>query len=163
MVLFKTYAKEMLSMVSVYLQRTKSIFNKLATAVDKSLSLEDFNFYIFHGLRGGFGDLVISLSTKTEPFSYSDLHSHLFTHEFLHQYSLQPSLGPSTITPFFSTPSQPFSLAYVAKCQSSFSSSSHGHSFGSFGSNDGRHHRGRWRNNCGMFFLDHVCFTEFIF
>jgi hypothetical protein len=139
-------------MVSVYLQRAKSIFDKLATAVDKPLSLEDFDFYIFHGLRGGFIDLVISLSTKTQPFSY--LRIHLFTHEFLHQYSLQPSLGPSTITPFLSTPSQPFSLAYVAKCQSSFSSSSHGHSFGSFGSNDGRHHRGGWRNNCGIFFLE---------
>ena len=80
-------------MVSVYLQRAKSIFDKLATAVHKPLSLEDFDFYAFHGFRGVFRDLVISLSTKTQPFSYSDLHSHLFTHEFFlfnHRLDLRP-------------------------------------------------------------------------
>ncbi|KAJ6994602.1 hypothetical protein NC653_017419 [Populus alba x Populus x berolinensis] len=76
-------------MVIVYLRRAKSIFDKLATAVHKPL----FDFYIFHGLRGGFRDSVISLSTKTEPFSYSDLHSHLFTHEFLHQYSFSSTIA----------------------------------------------------------------------
>jgi hypothetical protein len=63
-------------------------------------SLEDFKFYIFHGLRDEFKDLVISLVTKVEPLLYADLHNHLLTHEFLHKTSLQslaanPPLLPS--------------------------------------------------------------------
>jgi len=47
----------------------------------RPLSLEDFNLYIFRGLRGEFKDLVTSLVTKTKPLLYTDRHNHLFTHE----------------------------------------------------------------------------------
>jgi hypothetical protein len=58
------------------MQLAKSLFDELAAA-SRPLSLEDFNLYIFHGLRGDFKDLVTSLVTKVEPLSYADLYSHL--------------------------------------------------------------------------------------
>jgi len=78
-----------------------TLFDELA-AVGRPLSLEDFNLYIFRGLRGEFKDLVTSLVTKAEPLSYADLHNHLLTHEFLHKSSL-PSLAANP--PLLPTPS----------------------------------------------------------
>jgi hypothetical protein len=45
---------------------------------------------VFRGLHNEFRDLVTSLSTKSDPLPYSELHSHLSTHEFLHRSSLHP-------------------------------------------------------------------------
>jgi hypothetical protein len=66
------------------MQEAKSLFDELAAA-SRPMSLEDFNLYVFSGLRGEFKDLVTSLITKAEPLLYVDLHNHLFTHEFLHK------------------------------------------------------------------------------
>jgi len=68
------------------MQKAKALFDELAAA-GQPVSLEDFNWYVFCGLRGEFKDLVTSLITKAEPLSYADLHSHLLTHEFLHKSS----------------------------------------------------------------------------
>jgi len=70
--------------VTQFMQKAKALFDELATA-GWPVSLEDFNLYVFRGLRGEFKDLVTSLITKAEPLSYADLHSHLLTHEFLHK------------------------------------------------------------------------------
>jgi hypothetical protein len=75
------------------------LFDELVAA-DKPLSMEYFNLYIFHGLRREFWDLVTTFSTRVEPISYTDLHSHLLTHEFLHKTSLQPVVtAPLLLTP----------------------------------------------------------------
>jgi len=76
------------SSVSIYMQQAKSLFDELVV-VGRPMSLQDFNLYVFYGLRGEFKDLVTSLITKTELFSYVDVHSHLLTREFLHKNSLQ--------------------------------------------------------------------------
>jgi hypothetical protein len=60
------------------MQQAKSLFDKLVV-VGHLMSLEDFNLYVFRGLRGEFKDLVTSLITKAEPLLYVDLHSHLLT------------------------------------------------------------------------------------
>jgi hypothetical protein len=39
------------SLVSIYIQQAKSLFNELADA-GRPMSLEDFNLYVFRGLRG---------------------------------------------------------------------------------------------------------------
>jgi len=85
--------------VTIYMHHTKSLFDELAAA-GQPISLEDFNLYIFHGLRGEFKNLVTSLMTKAEPLSYANLHNHLLTHEFLHKTSfpslaVNPSLLPT--------------------------------------------------------------------
>jgi hypothetical protein len=98
-------------LVNMYMQQAKSLFNELA-AVGRPMSLEDFNLYVFCGLRDEFKDLVMNLITKAEPLSYANLHSHSFTHEFLHKNSLQsmdatPSLLSSSMLsqpPLLSTP-----------------------------------------------------------
>jgi len=72
--------------VTQFMQKVKALFDELATA-GRPVSLEDFNLYVFRGLRGEFKDLVTNLITKAEPLSYADLHSHLLTHEFLHKSS----------------------------------------------------------------------------
>jgi len=77
--------------VTLYLQRAKGLFDELA-AVGRPISFTDFNLYVFRGLRGEFRDLVTSLSTKADPLSYSELHSHLSTHEFIHRSSVSSSL-----------------------------------------------------------------------
>ena len=70
------------------------------------MSLEDFNLYMFCGLRGEFKDLVTSLITKAKPLSYDDLHSHLLTHEFLHKNSFHSmDVAPSMLSS--SLPQQP--------------------------------------------------------
>jgi len=89
--------------VSLYMQQAKSLFDELAAA-GCPMSLENFNLYVFRGLRGEFKDLVTSLITKAEPLSYVDLHNHLLTHEFLHKNSFHsmaaaPSLLSSSSLP----------------------------------------------------------------
>jgi hypothetical protein len=73
------------------LQKAKALFDELAAA-SKPISLAEFNLYVFQGLYSEFKDLVISLSTKDDPISYTDLHSSLLTHEFLHKAFIQPSV-----------------------------------------------------------------------
>ena len=92
--------------ITLYLQRAKGLFDELAAA-DKPFSLTDFNLYVFRGLHGEFHDLVTSLSTKSDPLSYSELHSHLSTHEFIHRSSISSSL---TTGPLLPTPTQPPSV-----------------------------------------------------
>jgi len=75
------------------------------------ISLTYFNLYVFRGLHGEFRDLVTSLSTKADPLSYSELHSHLSTHEFIHRSSVSSSL---TTAPMLPTPAQPLSI-YAAQ------------------------------------------------
>ena len=82
-------------MVTIYMQHTKSLFDEVAAA-DRTLSLEDFNLYIFCDLYGEFKDLVASFVTKVEPLSYANLHSYLLTCEFLHKSSL-PSLAANPL------------------------------------------------------------------
>ena len=118
------------STVSAYLQQAKMLFDELAAA-GRPLSMEDFNLYVFRGLRGEFRDLVTTLSTRAEPVSYTDLHSLLLTHEFLHKASLQPVVA----APLLPTPSQPPS-AFFSQRQS-WSPGNH------YNQNSGR--RGRFR------------------
>jgi len=66
------------------MQKAKALFDELVV-VGWPVSLDDFNLYVFRGLRGEFKDLVTSLVTKVKHLSYADLHSHLLTHEFLHK------------------------------------------------------------------------------
>jgi len=92
-------------------EKEKSLFDELA-ATSRPISLEYLNLYVF---RGEFKDLVTSLTTKTKPLSYADIHSHLLTHEFLHKTSLQSiAVNP----PLLPTPPLPPS-ANVAQYQSS--------------------------------------------
>jgi hypothetical protein len=60
------------SSVSIYIQQAKSLFDKLGVA-GRPMSLEDFNLYVFCGLRGEFKDLITSLITKAKSMSYADL------------------------------------------------------------------------------------------
>jgi len=87
--------------VSTYLQKAKSLFDELAAA-GRPISMEDFNLYEFWGLRSEFKDLVTSLSTKADPISYTDLHSHLLTLEFINKTNIHPAV----IAPLLPTPSQ---------------------------------------------------------
>jgi hypothetical protein len=110
MVFFKIFDKMMIP--SLYLlKKNKALFVELVVA-SQPISLEDFNLYMFHGVRGEFKDLAISLVTKAEPFSYTNLYSHLLTHKFLQKTSLQ-SIGAVDTTPLFPTSLQPPS-AHVA-------------------------------------------------
>jgi hypothetical protein len=68
-------------------QQVKSLFDELVVA-SQPISLEDFNLYVFHCLRGEFKDLVTNLVTKVKLLLYTDLHNHLLTHKFLHKNSL---------------------------------------------------------------------------
>jgi len=122
--------------VILYLQKAKGLFDKLAIA-GRPISLTDFNLYVFLGLCGEFGDLVTSLSTKAEPLTYSELHSHLSTYEFLHGSSLQ---SIQAIAPFLPTPSHPPS-AYVA--QRAFT----GFNDSGSSSHQGKGRRGGWKGN----------------
>jgi hypothetical protein len=67
-----------------FMQKAKALFDELA-AVGRPVSLEDFNLYVFHGLRGECKDLVTSLMTMAKPLSYANLHSHLLAHEISSQ------------------------------------------------------------------------------
>jgi len=75
--------------VTIYLQKAKGLFDEL-TVAGRPISLTDLNQYMFHGLRNEFCDLVTSLSMKSNPLPYSELHSHLSTHKFLHRSSFYP-------------------------------------------------------------------------
>jgi len=110
--------------VSVYLQRAKVLFDELAAA-NRPLSLEDFNLYVSQGLRSDFKNLVTSLSTRADPLSYSDLHSHLLTHEYLNKSSLQSTIGSPMTTPLLPTPSNPTASALLAQRSGFGGSSSH--------------------------------------
>jgi len=94
------------SSVSLYMQKAKSLFDELAAA-GRPMSLEDFNLYVFRGLRGEFKDLVISLITKAELLSYADLHNHLLTHEFLHKNSFHFMAAAPSLLSSSSLPQQP--------------------------------------------------------
>jgi hypothetical protein len=52
------------NIVSVYLQKANALFDKLPV-IGRPFSLEDFNVYVFRGLRGDFGDLVTTFSNRT--------------------------------------------------------------------------------------------------
>jgi hypothetical protein len=121
--------------VTTYMQHAKSLFDELV-AIGRPLSLEDFNLYIFRGLRGAFKDLVTSLMTKTEPLSYVDLHNLLLTHEYLHTSSL-PSLAVNP--PLLPTPSL-LPSAHLAQQQHN----------SNFGCNRGRSN-GRWCSNSNRY------------
>jgi hypothetical protein len=81
--------------VTQFLQKAKTLFDEL-TAAGRSISLTDFNLYVFRGLRGEFKDLVTSLVTRADPLPYADLLSHLLTHEFIHKSS-HLSMGSAAI------------------------------------------------------------------
>jgi hypothetical protein len=51
------------------MQHAKSLVDELAAA-GRPLSPEDFNLYVFRGLRGEFKDLVTSLVTKVTRSKY---------------------------------------------------------------------------------------------
>jgi len=111
-----------------FMQKAKALFDELA-ATGRPVSLEDFDLYVFRGLRGEFKDLVTSLVTKAEPLSYADLHSHLPTHEFIHKSSV------AIHAPLLPTPNTPPSTL-VAQRQT----------FGNSGRNRGRFNGG-WHPN----------------
>ena len=94
------------SSISIYMQQAKSLFDELAAA-SHPMSLEDFNLYVFCGLRGNFKDLVTSLITKTEPLSNANLHSHLLTHEFLHKNSFHSVVAAPSLLSSSSLQRQP--------------------------------------------------------
>jgi histone deacetylase 1/2 len=105
------------------------LFDELAAA-GRPISMEEFNLYVFRGLRSKFKDLVTSLSTKADPISYTDLHNQLLMHEFMNKASIHPAVT----APLLPTPSQQPS-AFFGQRQS--------------GSNAGRRgrFRGGWRPN----------------
>ena len=72
--------------VTIYLHKDKGLFDELATT-NQSISLVDFNVYVFLGLRNKFHDSVTSLLTKVEHFLYSKFYNPFLTHEFLHKSS----------------------------------------------------------------------------
>jgi len=99
--------------VSAYLQRANVLFDELA-ATGWPLSLEDFNLYVFRGLRSDFKDLVTSLSTRADPLSYSDLHNYLLTYKYLNKSAIQSTLGSSITAPLVLTSSHPTASAFLA-------------------------------------------------
>jgi hypothetical protein len=114
---------------STCLQKAKALFDELAAA-GRPISMAEFNLYVFRGLRSDFKDLVTNLSTKADPISYTELHSHLLTHEFLHKGSLHPAVT----APLLPTPSQQPSVFFGQR---------------QFGSSNGRkgRFRGGWRQS----------------
>jgi len=114
------------------------------------MSLEDFNLYVFRGLRGEFKDLVTSFMTKAESLPYADLHNHLLTHEFLHKNSLHSMDAiPSLLCPSLLSPSLlPSSLSQPPLLPSPQPSAhlAMSHHNSNFSRNRG-HSRGHWRPN----------------
>jgi len=103
--------------VTQFLQKAKTLFDELVAA-GRSISLTDFNLYVFRGLRGEFKDLVTSLVTRADPLPYADLLSHLLTHEFIHK-SFHFSMGSAAIhTPLLPTSNIPPS-ALLSHCKPS--------------------------------------------
>ena len=135
---FKIFVRVMIQSPYIY-RKKKALFDELP-AVDRPFSLLGFNLYVFSGLWGEFRDLVISLSIKAGPFSYSYLHSHLFAHEFFHKNSLQSMIVVIT-APLLPMSAQPPSN-FVAHRQH------YGSSHNSFNSYHGRgRFYGGWQNN----------------
>ena len=130
--------------VSMYMQQAKSLFDELAAA-GRPMSLEDFNLYVFRGLRGEFKDLVTSLITKAEPLLYADLHSHLLTHEFLHKNSFHSMAVSSSSSPLLSSSSLPQQPPLLPTPQISAHLAMTNHS-----RNRGRY-RGNWRPSNNRF------------
>jgi hypothetical protein len=132
------------------MQLAKSLFDELVV-VGQPMSLEDFNLYMFCGLRGEFKDFVISLITKAEPLLSADLHNHLLTHEFLHKNSLYSMDANSSLLsspllpqpPLLPTP-QP-SVHLVMSYHNSNFSHNRGHSCGNCHPNNNRYnHQNRF-------------------
>jgi len=148
------------SSVSIYMQQAKSLFDELAAA-SRLMSLEDFNLYVFRGLRGEFKDLVTSLITKAEPLSYVDLHIHLLTYEFLHKNSFHSMFAAPSLLSSSSLPQQPpllptpqFSAHHAMSHHNPHFSRNRGHSRGNWCPNSNRYtpqNRGQsaadWRPN----------------
>jgi hypothetical protein len=126
-------------LVTIFMQKTKTLFDKLAAA-SRPVSLEDFNLYLFRGLRGEFKDLVRTLVTKAEPLLYPELHSHFLTHEFLHKTSFHSMsvVATALLLPMSTHPPS----AHGAQRQPSSSYNSNYN----FSCGKGRS-RGGWRNN----------------
>jgi hypothetical protein len=121
-------------LVTHFMQKAKALFDELVIA-GWPVSLENFNLYVFCGLRGEFKDLVTSLVTRVEPLPYADLFSHLLTHKFIHKSS-HPSMGSAAINaPLLPTSNTPPS-ALISQRQS----------VAHFGRNRGCFHEG-WRPN----------------
>jgi len=133
------------SSVCLYMQQAKSLFDELAAA-GRPMSLEDFNLYVLHGLRGEFKDLVTSLITKAEPLSYADLHSHLLTHEFLHKNSFHSMAAAPSLLSSSSLPQQP-PLLPTPQFSAHHAMSHHSPNFSR---NKGRS-RGNWRPHSNRF------------
>ena len=133
------------SSVSIYMQQAKSLFDELAAA-SRLMSLEDFNLYVFRGLRGEFKDLVTSLITKAEPLSYVDLHIHLLTYEFLHKNSFHSMSAAPSLLSSSSLPQQP-PLLPTPQFSAHHAMSHHSPNF----SRNRGHSRGNWRPNSNRY------------
>ncbi|KAK2990765.1 hypothetical protein RJ640_007435 [Escallonia rubra] len=130
--------------VSAYLQRAQFISDELS-ATGRPISIEDFNVYVFHGLKSDFEDLVTTLNARTEPVSFSELHSLLLSHEFLHSENLTKLQLSSSFTS--SVPdTQP--LAHISNRNSHPNSTFHSSST-YFNHCQGGHGNGSCRNNRG--------------
>jgi hypothetical protein len=88
------------------MQKAKALFDELVAA-GRPISLEDFNLYVFRGLRGEFKDLVTSLITMVDHLSYADLLSHLLTHECIHKSSHLSMRSTVIHAPLLATPNTP--------------------------------------------------------
>jgi hypothetical protein len=126
--------------VTQFLQKAKALFDELA-AVGRPISLNNFNLYVFRGLRGEFKDLVTSLVTRANPLPYADLLSHLLTHEFIHKSS-HLSIGSAVIhAPLLPTPNIPPSALLSHRQPSAQFGCNRGRSYGSWRPQQ-FHHRG---------------------
>jgi hypothetical protein len=126
-------------LVTVFMQKVNTLFDKLVVT-SQPVSLEDFNLYLFHGLRGEFKDLVKNPVTKAKPLLYAELHSHFFTHEFLYKTSLH-SLRVVVTAPLLPMLAHPPSAHSAQRQPSSSYNSNYNFSCGRERS------RGGWRNN----------------
>ncbi|GAV65777.1 UBN2 domain-containing protein [Cephalotus follicularis] len=68
--------------ITQFLHRARHIHDELA-ATGWPLSPEDFNLYIFKGLREDFRVMIPTLTTRLDSITYSELHSLLLSHEFM--------------------------------------------------------------------------------
>ncbi|GAV72104.1 UBN2 domain-containing protein/UBN2_3 domain-containing protein [Cephalotus follicularis] len=68
--------------ITQFLQRARHIHDELAVA-GRPLSPEDFNLYVFKGLREDFKVMIPTLTARSDSITYSELHSLLISHEFM--------------------------------------------------------------------------------
>lgn len=73
--------------VTQFLQEAKLLSDELVAA-GRTLSASDFNICVFKGLCPDIKDIVTTLSARSDPVSYSELHSLLLNHEFIHSSSM---------------------------------------------------------------------------